>query len=338
MKDNKHFALRFRILDRCFSDSKREYEFNELRNIVNRHLNYHYGPNAEIEVRQLRNDFREIRNFLPEGVELKTYRNDKNGKFYYRYSKRNYSYYKNELSIAEVEKLRSTIEMLDKFRGLPNEGWLDDVVAKLEVRFGIIGNSENLVSFSQNEQLKGIENLSYLISATINHQVLDIIYTKFDGVENHYILHPYFIKQYNGRWFLFGLDEYENRIKNLPIDRITQISESSNSFIKNDKTDFNTYFNDIVGVSFDENQELINLVLKFSPNRFKYVTSKPIHSSQTIVSEEECTISLHIRPTRELEQQLFSFGPDIEIVSPESYREEFSRKIALCFKKYFGVH
>ena len=335
MNENRHFAFRFRILDRCFSDFSKKYLFTDLKESVNRHLNDHYGPNAEIEVRQLKKDLQEIRSLLPPHISLIAHRIEGSKQFYYRYSERNYSFYKNELSVFEVEKLRSTIDMLGKFRGLPSEGWLEDIVAKLEVRFGIIGNSENLVSFSQNEQLKGIENLSYLISATINHQVLDIIYTKYDGRENKHILHPYYMKEYNGRWFLFGLDDSENRIKNLPIDRITKISKSKKCFIKNEAIDFNTHFDDIVGVSLDENSELMDLVLKFSPSRFKYVTSKPIHNSQLVLSEEECTLSLHLRPTRELEQQLFSFGPDIEILSPKQYREEFSKKIALCFKKYF---
>jgi hypothetical protein len=77
------------------------------------------------------------------------------------------------------------------------------------------------------------------------------------------------------------------RIKNLPIDRISQINSSDKCFIKNENIDFNTYFDDIVGVSLEENKDFIDLLLKFSPNRFRYVTSKPIHKSQKVVSEEE---------------------------------------------------
>ena len=82
--------------------------------------------------------------------------------------------------------------------------------------------------------------------------------------------------------------------------------------------------------------ELVEVKLKFSPNRFKYVTSKPIHQSQKVVNEEKCTISLTLYPTQELEQQLFSFGPDVEILSPEWFRADFAKKIADCMKKYFS--
>lgn len=337
MNENRHFAYRFRILDRCFSDFSRKYSKDELRTIVNDKLREQYGPNAEIEERQFKKDLQSIRDMLPKDVELNAYRF--NGKqFYYRYSKRNYSYYNNELTVSEISRLSSAIDMLSRFRGLPNYTWLEDTITKLELKFGINGKGENLVSFDQNLQLEGLQNLSMLISATFNKQVLDIVYTKYDGSQNLHTLHPYFMKQYNGRWFLFGLDEREMRIKNLPIDRISQINSSDKCFIKNENIDFNTYFDDIVGVSLEENKDFIDLVLKFSPNRFRYVTSKPIHKSQKVVSEEEKIVSLHLIPTRELEQQLFSFGPDIEILSPSTYREEFAKKIAENVKKYFPGH
>lgn len=41
--------------------------------------------------------------------------------------------------------------------------------------------------------------------------------------------------------------------------------------------------------------------------------------------------------TLELEQQIFSFGPDVEVLSPAWFREVFAKKIADCMKKYFSM-
>jgi predicted DNA-binding transcriptional regulator YafY len=87
----------------------------------------------------------------------------------------------------------------------------------------------------------------------------------------------------------------------------------------------------------DESNSEEEIRLKFSPRRFKYVTSKPLHKLQTIISEEECVVSLRLYYTKELEQQLFSYGPDVEVLSPQWIRESFSNKIAECMKKYFSV-
>lgn len=326
------------VLDRCFSDFSHKYNIEDLLEKVNDKLYDANGCKSMIMERQLRGDFNAIRKMLPDGIYLEAIPYD-GKKCYYRYSEPGYSIYKNELSVAEVQNLRSTIEMLSKYRGLPSNGWLEEVISNLEVRFGVKGNAENLVSFGQNEQLKGIEYLSDIIDATINHQPLDIEYISANSNYHKHTIHPYFVKQYNGRWFLFGLDEKEERIKSLAFDRIQSMSNSDHAFRKNEEIDFNSYFDNVVGVTVphEEDSKLEEFQLKFSSKRFKYVTSKPIHKSQEVISEEECIISLHLYHTLELEQQIFSFGPDVEVLSPTWFREAFAKKIADCMKKYFSM-
>ena len=94
----------------------------------------------------------------------------------------------------------------------------------------------------------------------------------------------------------------------------------------------------MVGVSIpNDDVEKNTIILRFTEARFPYVTSKPIHKSQTILSEDECTISLEVKPTRELEQQILSFGSDVEVLSPESFRAQIGSKIEENYKKYFPV-
>lgn len=338
MPKDKNVEHRFMILDRCFSDFQRKYTVEQLLDIVNDELFDANGHKAMIMERQLRGDFSSIRKMLPDDVFLDAIPFD-GKKCYYRYSKEGFSIFKNELSVSEVQNLRSTIEMLSKYRGLPSNGWLEEVISNLEIRFGVKGNAENLVSFEQNTRLKGLEYLSEIIEATINHQPLIIDYTSANGVNHHHFIHPYFVKQYNGRWYVFGLDEKENRIKNLAFDRINSIEHLNRVFIKNENTDFNSYFDNVVGVTvpYESDAKIERVLLKFTPKRFKYVTSKPLHQSQKIINENECIISLNLYITRELEQQIFSFGPDVEILSPPLFREQFSKKIAECLKKYFPM-
>ena len=93
----------------------------------------------------------------------------------------------------------------------------------------------------------------------------------------------------------------------------------------------------MVGVTVPYDAKLEEFQLKFSPHRFKYVTSKPIHKSQKTVSEKDCVISLTLYHTLELEQQIFSFGPDVEVLSPVWFRDEFGKKIYDCMKKYSSM-
>lgn len=338
MPVNKNTQLRYQVLDRCFSDFTRKYSFERLLDIVNDKLyDMDFKP---ISIRQLREDISNMK-LRPYNAPIKAY--PLVGKLcYYRYSDENFSIYKNDLSPEELTNLRSTIEMLGRYRGIPSNAWLEEVISNLEVRFGVKNNTENLISFEQNEQLKGLEFLSDLIDCTINHQPLSLRYRTYGGHEIESVIHPYFMKQYNNRWFMFGLEEsakYGNQLSNKALDRIVSFSKAEGvAFIPNTEYNFNTYFSDVIGVTIpDEHPCPEEVVLKFDEKRFPYIVSKPMHPSQQILSNEECIISLHIKPNKEFEAQLFSYGPQVEVLQPAWLREQLIQKIEENLRKYKTV-
>lgn len=339
MPVNKNAMLRYQVLDRCFSDFTRKYEINDLLEQVNDVLYDLYG--TEVALRQIRDDIKYMRDRVTYNAPIKAYPYD-GKKCYYRYEDRNFSIFKNELSVKEVNELRSTIEMLGKYRGIAGNAWLEEVISNLEYRFGVKSNNDNIVAFDQNSQLKGLEFLSELIDSAVNHTPLNIIYKTYSGKEKTLIVHPYHLKQYNNRWFLFGLQESnssENYITNMALDRIVSFSRPSNiAFIPNNDIDFATRFKDVVGVTIpEEHPEVEEVLLKFDPMRFPYIVSKPIHTSQRIVNEEEHILSVNVRPNKELEAQIFSFGNQVEVLKPEWLRLQIAEKIAETYKKYFPV-
>ena len=337
MPVNKNAQYRYQILDRCFSDGRRKYDFDDLLEKVNEHLEDYCGEASTIKSRQLRDDINAIRKMLPFGIYLDAKPFD-GKKCFYRYSEDGYSIYQNELSAEDVQKLRSTIDMLSKYRGAPSNAWLEEVISNLEYRFGIKADQENVVDFEHNDQLKGLEFLSTIIDATVNHTPIIIYYKSYKGREQVVTFHPYYVKQYNSRWFLFGYEEEAKKIANKALDRIEQIKLADVPFKSNESVDFAHYFDDVVGVSVpleDVNKETI--VLRFTEARFPYVTSKPIHQSQEILDKEKCIVSLQVKPTRELEQQILSFGADIEVLSPEHFRRQIAEKMASAAKKYFPM-
>ena len=187
---------------------------------------------------------------------------------YIRYSDDSYSLYNNELSVKEVQTLQSVIDMLGRFRGSTTHAWLEEVLSNLEYRFGVKNNTERLVTFEENEQLQGIEHLSPLIDATLRHQAIKLNYEPYGKTKRSCPVHPYFMKQYNGRWFLFGLNSEKGRIETYALDRIKEVKTLAVEFIPNENIDFGTYFEHIVGVSVPyDSHEPIELVLRFSEKK-----------------------------------------------------------------------
>lgn len=335
MATNKNAQLRYQILDRCFSDFRHKYTIDELIDIVNDRLIDLYS--TEVGVRQIREDIKYMRDRVTYNAPIIAYPYE-GKKCYYRYSDPDFSIFKNELSVEDVNNLRSTIDMLGRYRGLPSNAWLEEIISNLEYRFGLKPNSENLISFEQNDQLKGLEYLSELIDAVINHITLEIHYRPYRGVEFAHTIYPYYIKEYNSRWFLFGLGDETCKIENLALDRIVSYSASNKPFKRNENIDFSSYFDNVIGVTIPNDESKVETIkLRFSSNRFPYVVTKPIHHSQMIVDGEPNTITIKVRPTQELDTKIFSFVPDIEVLSPEWYREQIKRKLIENLEKYSFV-
>ena len=334
MPTNKNAQLRYQILDRCFSDFHRTYSIEDLLDKVNESLMELYG--TQVSIRQIREDIKYMRDRVSYNAPIETYPFD-GRKSYYRYSDPSFSIFNDELTIKEVETLRHAIDTLSRFRGVPANARLEDVISNLEFRFGMKSETEHVVSFDNNALLKGTEFLGELIESALNHQPLNLLYRTFAGNERAAIIHPYHIKQFNNRWFLIGLQEgsHGHYITNKALDRIVKFSRANVPFIPNTEIDFNEYFKDIVGVTLPEDHPVAEeVLLKFDEARFPYVVNKPIHPSQEVEDEEQHIIKLMVRPNKELEACIFSFGNQVEVLRPEWLRQQIASKIKDLLKKY----
>lgn len=172
MSANKNAQLRYQILDRCFSDFRHRYTIDDLVEEVNERL---YDLNGtEVSLRQIREDIKFMRDSVGYNAPIEAYPLE-GRKCYYRYADRDFTIFNNELSAEEVKNLSQTINILRRFRGMPSFSWIEEVVSNLEYRFGGKTAQENVISFDQNERLRGLEHLPALIEAATHHQALRML-------------------------------------------------------------------------------------------------------------------------------------------------------------------
>jgi len=336
MSTNKNAAIRYQALDKCFRDRRHRYYIDDLIDACEEALEYYNGVGG-VSRRQIFEDIKFMESDTGWSIPLERKKDGK--KVYYRYEDSDFSINQQPLTDEEAQQLQTVILTLSRFRGLPSNEWVEEVISNLEWRFNLKGKNENVIGFEQNPNLKGLEYLSDVIDATSNHQPLRIEYHNYKngGKDISYIIYPYYVKQYNNRWFLFGRVDGREDITNLALDRIVSMTVASDvSFIPNDSTDFEHYFDDVVGVTVPQN-EPINIELQLSEKRFMYVVSKPLHHTQKTIDEINHIISIRVIPNRELDQQILSYGADMEVLSPDSYRYHVQKIIEENYKKYFPV-
>ena len=331
MAQGKNAYIRYKVLDRCFRDSRRHYYMEDLVEACNEVL-YNYDGSSVSE-RTIREDIHFMQRQAGGGVPLE--RKMDGHRAYYMYSDRNFSIQNLPMSQSEAEMLSDTIQMLSRFKGLPNQEWLNATLVQMKSTFNIGQAKASYVSFSQNEDLKGLKYFTPLYEAIASQHVVSLEYHQFGRPSYNRIIHPYQLRQYNNRWFLLGKSAEYDTIGNYALDRIVSFKKVDVPFCNNTQINFDTYFDDVIGVTVPKG-DIKTVVLRFSENRFPYIVSKPLHQSQE-VNLEERTITIKVKPNKELDQLIFSFIPDVEVLSPQSLRDTIKEKIEENLKKYLSA-
>ncbi len=334
MSINKNAYLRYQVLDKCFSNRYRMYFIDDLLDEVNNALEEFNGGGSKIERRQLFDDIKFMESDAGFSIPLERIRQGK--KVYYRYSELDFSIKNQKISDDEIETINSALMVLLRFRGIPQFEWINEIFPKFQSAFQ---NQEpkEIISFDQNEYLVGLNNLPTLYKSITNKSALIIEYQSFKDTKPKLLtIHPYYLKQFNKRWFLFGLNDKDKLIYNLPLDRIKSITQSSKKYIENTTLDFKEYFEDIVGVSFTPGEKPIKIKLRINNEVTPYVMTKPLHGSQkkTESIADGTIIEIEVIPNIELRQLILSYGNGIEIISPKSFRDQMKKVIDNMSIKY----
>ena len=314
--------IRYYALDRCFRNPTGRYYIEDLLKVCNHALEQKdCKPVSERTIKNDLNEFEDAFNTIIEHIP------DGNGRIYYRYADSNFSIEKAPITDAELAQLKDTVLMLSRFRGLPQFGWMEQLLTEIETKLHIDGHTESVIGFDSNNDIVGLEYLEPLFENIINEQAIELRYKPFHLDEIAWTLHPYFIKQHNNRWFLFALNDADSTIVNVALDRIVSIAPSNKKYIKNADINFNEYFDDIIGVTIPADQKPQTILLRFTPQRLPYVISKPLHQSQKLRNRERGLIEITVIPNRELTAQILWFGNDVEVLQPTSLRQEIQEII-----------
>ncbi len=327
MSVNKNALIRYHVLDRCFRNPGRMFFWEDLLASCNLAL-LELDPNNDgIQRRQLFDDIRFMESEQGWSIPLGRIRYGR--KVYYRYEDLSFSINNQPINDLEAEQIKAALQIFSRFSGTPQFEWVNEMIPMLESKFGLIERKSEVISFESNIDLKGLHFLTPLFNAIVNERVLLVKYKDFKSSEPYEIIfHPYYLKQYNNRWFVFGLNS-DNQAPhwNLAIDRIESLSESTLKY-KPSECDWEEYFFDLVGVTRPESGELQEIVLKFCPEVAPYVITKPIHPTQKHKNEPTgLEVKIKVIPNFELERLILSFGEQVKVISPQDFKERIYQRI-----------
>lgn len=298
-----------------------------------------YMREFNVSLRTFGNDIKELKDLVEHSLNIKIKNYD--GK--YKYSRVGESYYKEndeniEYTVQKEEKIKKALNILSDIIDIKGFEDINDQIQDLCKLLKYKTTDRKIILFENN-----FDSINYyseeLISKMLlsiyeyikNRYCIKITYSSFKIEESkEYLFSPHILKQYNNRWFLFGMDNKNKVLRHFPLDRIIKIEITQEAYLECD-IDFNDYFDDILGVSNNENLEIQKIEIELDDSIIPYLETKPIHSSQKI--KENNILSFQVKLNYELESIILSYGEKMKVLKPlelsERIKERLKKSISL---------
>lgn len=340
MPTNKNALARFKYLDDLLSDRHHYYSIRELWEKSNEKL-----VNDGFSTVGKRSTEKDIKflEYAPFYAPIE--RGKWNGKNYVRYERSDFSIFKKEMSNVERNLLWEVLNTLGQFDGLDNFKWLDNFKIGLGIE-----ERRPIISFSNNPYLQNSNLLGTLFDNISNEVVIRLSYHTFeDKTMRSIVFHPYLLKQYNERWFLLGAADDDKKILTFALDRIDNVEPLPEKKYEKCPDGINDRFEDIVGVTYYEDQPVEHILFWVSDASKDYVITKPLHASQTLYKgkvdrqfrqtysslEGGAFFSIDCIRNYELIRMLCSFGKNLIVLQSDgNIQDEIYKHICEMKERY----
>jgi predicted DNA-binding transcriptional regulator YafY len=339
MPANKYALLRYRIIDRCLSNSARPYPTKEdLREACEDAL-YGDGGGDRISLSTIEKDLYAMRFEAELGFHAPiAFCRLNRG---YHYTDPDYTIAELHLNDDELDAIRFAARTLVQFRDVPIFSQFGAAISKIADRLSIAPNLdtaglEDLVAFESAPAPHGPEWLAPLLEAIRERRTVELAYRKFDGspAATH-VLDPHLLKEYRNRWYVVGWEAARRDFRTFGLDRIASVVPTGAGFTRRPDFDGRTYFASSFGITTLASPPL-DVVLRCTPVEARYLSSLPAHPSQRLHEREPSVweARFSVTPSFEFLQFILGLGPAVVVESPPELRDRIAEALQAALAQY----
>jgi len=191
--------------------------------------------------------------------------------------------------------------------------------------------------FLDNRQSTGTEQLYDLLNAINNHFQISFNYKTFqyDNIIERTV-NPLAIKEFKYRWYLFGQDISNNKIKCYGLDRMFNLQLSKTTFESPTNFNLEEDLKFCFGIVSPNAEKPTSIILSFEPLNGKYIKTLPLHHTQQILldNDTELRISLQLYLTDDFIMELLSFGDSVKVIESQELIDKLKSVYEKALKKY----
>jgi predicted DNA-binding transcriptional regulator YafY len=258
-----------------------------------------------------------------------------------------FSLNKRLLKIEDVQKLKTALAILKQVEGFPQTGDFTALIATIESQTNLrTVDNQPIVLLDHRPSSQGIRWIDKLCQFIEKKVVLEIVYRPFreDKLDQARLqgekvyLHPYFLKESQRYWYLFGWNEQNQKIENYELARIMSVKAASGYGFRPAQMDLSAYFDDIYGVTKFEKEEMQLYRLRVSKTIAPYWKTRCLHTSQKEVMEDEKGVifEFKLRWNYEWQNLILHYGKNVEVLEPIGFRMSIQQILKESLALYEG--
>lgn len=182
--------------------------------------------------------------------------------------------------------------------------------------------------------------LPVLYDAIVTRHMVTFDYHSFDKPAANVTFCPYYLKEYNRRWFVYGHTEKssdDGTRERYTLDRIKNLKRVMRPLAPKPLKDYAALSKDLIGVSDSEYKEPIDIIIEtLTPKIHGLIVSKPFHPSQKVIEPFQQdpvkgyphgTIKIHVRPNPETYGRILYYSDGVKIVSPQKVVKDIHKML-----------
>ncbi|MGA8277264.1 MAG: YafY family protein [Rhodanobacteraceae bacterium] len=244
------------------------------------------------------------------------------------------------LNSEELAALLALNEMLDR----SGPGVLADALAPFRARI------EGLLSDHVSGKTLPVDRIRVIAStarkldqasfrtvagALLNRKRLKFEYrARSTDAETERIVSPQRLAHYRDNWYLDAWDHSRDALRSFALDRIRKPHALADAALDRDCAELDEHLASSYGIFSGQPKD--RATIRFSPHAARWVADEHWHSQQLghWLADGSYELKLPYSNSRELLMDLLKYGPDAEVITPVSLREEMKILLGLALGAY----
>ena len=302
--------------------------YTVIRKEIANKINYE----GEFPIRTLQSDIKRMIDDYGAPIQRKQ---SQGGDIFLSYSRSDYRFLQSNLLAEDVQQifvLESFLRTLPLLSDYLSE--VQDTLTKIRIMVGETFKLQKpVLRFDSAINLVQPRHFSEILSAILRKVVIEVVYHPFNMQEVVHQILPYWIKEFNHRWYVFGLHLESQRFYHLAFDRMKEVIVTTK---KCNELPVPQEYQDIIGTTLHHGETKTKIHFFVEKPRANYVITKRVHPSLEVEKEtpEGTYFTIEVVPNPEMFNYFFELGSDCTVLEPEFIVKQIKEKLGKLLNNY----